>query len=166
MLVQCLIPTIFSHATFAARNGVWGQRQKVHRIVQPVSVARISIFAQCATPALYVTFETFRLIQDISVCGYELQEIILSVHLLDLHSAASCSFHSFTRSAYSVEGLHLALSPSRPFHDCSTDLQHYYCMTAVSCDLGWYCCTCGRSCNLTRWIWKRRLRPTQYISKF
>ena len=29
-----------------------------------------------------------------------------------------------------------------PWHDCSTDLQHYYCMTTVSSDLGW--CTCGR----------------------
>ena len=36
MLVQCLIPSIFSHATFAVRNGVWGPRLKVHRIVQPV----------------------------------------------------------------------------------------------------------------------------------
>ena len=43
------------------------------------------------------------------------------------------SFIVFPRSAHNVEGFRLTLYPSRSFHDCSTDLQHYYCMAAVSC---------------------------------
>ena len=96
----------------------------------------------CATPAHYVSevvcnlWDLRGIFKTYSVCGCELQEIISNTHSLDLYSAASCSFHSFTRSAHNVEGFHLALSPVKAFpwlqHRSAALLLHDHS------DLGWY----------------------------